>query len=179
MYKSVFTVLIAVTMAALSSWGQRQDDPVIKSVQKAYAQAEAQIAKGEEEQQDLNMMTVNVDQMWPGSGRHTETIKFYFTLDNSEEDFTNTLYLVRKTSRVAVREFLEEYLYDTQEAGKPLLCILTYYTDEGEKQQLRLYFKNGKPYQQVPLEAPTEMQPDYIMKSFENYFSAFRRLINH
>lgn len=131
MYKSVFTVLIAVTMAAPSSWGQRQDDPVIKSVQKAYAQAEAQIAKGEEEQQDLNMMTVNVDQMWPGSGRHTETIKFYFTLDNSEEDFTNTLYLVRKTSRVAVREFLEEYLYDTQEAGKPLLCILTYYTDEG------------------------------------------------
>ena len=176
MRKFIFSISMIV-LAMLSSWGQGQNDPVIKIIQKAYAEAEAQIAMGEEEHQAKNMMTVDIDQMWPGSGRHNEKIQFYFTLDNERGNWGNTLYLVRKTHNVAAREFYEEYLYDIQEKGSPLFCLYTYYNNEGERRQLRLYFNNGKPYKQVPEAAPVELEPDIILGEFGNYYDVFRKLV--
>ena len=154
----LFTLSVATTFAA-------SNNKQIERIRDIYNAVHEHIAMAEEEPMVTNQMSIDIDQMSPGSGPHKEHITFYFTcLDFSEEDqcedgsinWRSDLEFVTQSFNIGAHEYYCEYLYDP-ETGDPLFALFTYDDDEsGQKQSVRYYFDKGKLIQTIPTKISDE-----------------------
>lgn len=173
MKKFVFTIFCCLLLTtAIAGTKVRSNDSHISAVEKKYAIAKQFIAMGEEEEMARNMATLNIDQMWPGTGRHKEQLTFYFDLADGEEGAFNALYLAKHTYNAAVREYELEYLFNG--FGQLLKC-----TAKGPEGTCTYYFEKGEFYKSVPAKAPAEFftSAEGILKEAERIHSIFKAAI--
>ena len=156
-----FTLLLALGTALAVAAGNKQ----MERIRAIYNDVHEHIAMAQEEPMMTNQMTIDINQMYPGSGPHKEHITFYFTcLDFSEEDqredgsinWQSELNFVTQSFNIGAHEYYCEYLYDP-ETGDPLFALFTYDDDEtGQKQSVRYYFDKGKLMQTIPAKISDE-----------------------
>ena len=155
----------------------------INRIKQAYATAQNTIAKADDEPMTRNTFSINIEQMYPGSGPHKEVVQFYFTcLDFSEEDnakdgsinWKSNLYLVRQSYNIAARNFYCEYLFD-METSEPLFYLFTYPDDNANQQTLRVYFDKGKVISTIPDKSMVNAKS--ILQEFKRLQSLFKTAI--
>ena len=149
-----FVLILGIGMA-IAAGNNKQ----IERILAIYNDVHNHIAMAEEEPMMTNQMTIDINQMYPGSGPHKEHITFYFScLDFDEEDqcedgsinWQSDLEFVTQSFNIGGHEFYCEYLYDP-ETGDPLFALFNYDDDEtGQKQSVRYYFDKGKLLQTIP-----------------------------
>ena len=160
--KRILSLTIALAFAIAMTAGNNKQ---IERIRAIYNDVHEHIAMAEEEPMVTNQMSIDIDQMYPGSGPHKEHITFYFTcLDFSEEDqsedgsinWQSDLKFVTQSFNIGAHEYYCEYLYDP-ETGEPLFALFTYDDDEsGQKQSVRFYFDKGKLFQTIPAKISDE-----------------------
>ena len=181
---SLSIVLILGIGMAIAAGNNKQ----IERIRTIYNDVHKQIAMAEEEPMMTNQMTIDINQMYPGSGPHKEHITFYFTcLDFNEEDQINDgsinwqsdLVFVTQSFNIGAHEFYCEYLYDP-ETGDPLFALYNYDDDEtGQKQSIRYYFDKGKLLQTIPAKISDECPTDVINRlyNFQHLQEIFKQVI--
>ena len=156
-----FTLLLALGTALAVAAGNKQ----MERIRAIYNDVHEHINMTKMEPMMTNQMSIDIDQMYPGSGPHKEHITFYFTcLDFSEEDhredgsinWQSELNFVTQSFNIGAHEYYCEYLYDP-ETGDPLFALFTYDDDEtGQKQSVRYYFDKGILMQTIPAKISDE-----------------------
>lgn len=181
-------VCLSLFVAVLcAGWASGADvTKQINRIKQAYATAQNTIAMADEEPMTRNTFTINIDQMYPGSGPHKEVVQFFFTcLDFGEEDtakdgsinWKSTLYFVRHNYNVGASQFYNEYLYDS-ETSDPLFALYTYPDEKtGEKQSFRVYFDKGKVIQTNPGTLPEGMNANKFLSDFKRMQNIFKMVI--
>ena len=116
--KRILSLTIALAFAIAMTAGNNKQ---IERIRAIYNDVHEHIAMAEEEPMVTNQMSIDIDQMYPGSGPHKEHITFYFTcLDFSEEDqsedgsinWQSDLKFVTQSFNIGAHEYYCEYLYD-------------------------------------------------------------------
>ena len=156
-----FTLLLALVTALAVAAGNKQ----MERIRAIYNDVHEHINMSKMEPMMTNQMSIDIDQMYPGSGPHKEHITFYFTcLDFNEDDqcedgsinWQSELNFVTQSFNIGAHEYYCEYLYDP-ETGDPLFALFTYDDDEtGQKQSVRYYFDKGKLMQTIPAKISDE-----------------------
>lgn len=156
-----FTLLLALGTALAVAAGNKQ----MERIRAIYNDVHEHINMSKMEPMMTNQMSIDIDQMYPGSGPHKEHITFYFTcLDFNEDDqcedgsinWRSELNFVTQSFNIGAHEYYCEYLYDP-ETGDPLFALFTYDDDEtGQKQSVRYYFDKGKLMQTIPAKISDE-----------------------
>lgn len=136
--------------AALLRAQQAAPEALIKNIRARYAEAMSnanqQLAGESMEGKNYSQSTFHY--VIPGCGPTTETLSYYYQLnDEPEEDVpTYLLYLVTRKYNVAALQFYEEYLFDP-ETDKPLFVYYkydNYDAPDGAAAEERYYMDDGK-----------------------------------
>ena len=178
-----FALAIGIAMAFAAG-----NNKQIERIRAIYNDVHEHIAMAEEEPMMTNQMTIDINQMYPGSGPHKEHITFYFTcLDFSEEDqredgsinWQSDLQFVTQSFNIGAHEYYCEYLYDP-ETGEPLFALITFDDDEtGQKQSVRYYFDKGKLIQTIPAKVSDEWPTDVNdrLYNFKHLQEIFKKVV--
>ena len=183
MKKTILAVLAALILVPAGLKAQKTDQAIAK-IRKDYAAALEKIntAGGYYEDVFVNCATVNIQEMWSGSGPHKETTEIFYAMGLNEEwTFDRHIFFVRHKSNVSVRDFYTEILYD--ENGKPEFYYYKAYGYDGNALEWRFYWENGKLIRGLapknintddfPDSQPT---PESAYKAAENFISYLTRL---
>lgn len=180
-----FTLLLTLSIAiAFAADNSKQ----IERIRAIYNDVHEHIAMAQEEPMMTNQMTIDINQMYPGSGPHKEHITFYFScLDFSEEDqredgsinWQSDLHFVTQSFNIGAHEYYCEYLFDP-ETGEPLFALITFDDDAtGQKQSVRYYFDKGKLIQTNPTKVSDEWPTDVNdrLYNFKHLQEIFKQVI--
>ena len=179
------TIALAFGIAMAFAAGNNKQ---IERIRAIYNDVHKHIEMAKEEPMMTNQMSIDIDQMYPGSGPHKEHITFYFScLDFSEEDqcedgsinWRSDLHFVTQSFNIGAHEYYCEYLYDP-ETGDPLFALFTYDDDEtGQKQSVRYYFDKGKLFQTIPAKVSDEWPTDVNdrLYNFKHLQEIFKEVI--
>lgn len=175
--KKPFACLLyaALLVFPLGLMAQNTDEAISK-IRKDYALAQEKI-KACGDYYDgifINSATVNIGEMWGGSGPHAKKTEVFYVMGTDEEwSFDRTVFFVRNKYNVSVREFYTEILYD--EKGYPEFFFHKAFGYDGKPLEWRFYWKNGKLVRQLaPETIDTEIFPDSVPTPQEAYDQAVR-----
>ncbi len=178
MKRIVFFMLLCAMGAGMAV--AQNVDTKIAQIRQLYSEAQELIGFADIEPNTRNTFSINIDQMYPGSGPHKEKIDFFFTCldlhEDDESDYLNwhsTLYLVRHSFNIGGHKYYNEYLYDI-ESGDPVFALLTNVYDEKENEAVRVYLNKGKVLKIVP---SSELDIDLLIKNFEYMKNLFHQTI--
>ncbi len=137
--------LIATTLLSASSFAQKGVDKDIEEIRKQYSEAlESLQYRTDEEYPARNLVTVNSDEMWPGSGGHKTSTTIFFDVDLDEgAGIVRTPFFARVKYNIAARNYYYEVLFD-RDGGKPLFYYTKIETYDKGPVECRYYYKNGK-----------------------------------
>ncbi|MDO4511890.1 MAG: hypothetical protein Q4B68_08755 [Bacteroidales bacterium] len=174
MRKSVITLLFLSLMWTSASADMKQ----VRAIEKEYEKVAEAITMAEDDEMTRNMATINVDQMWPGSGRHKEEITLYFDLETNAEGFSNRLIAAHHKYNIGAEEFELEYLFDAANASCPSLCVA-----KERRADCRFYFVDGKFHKRSKSKLPVSYftNPPEILKDAARIYRIFECTIvqNH
>ena len=132
-----------------------------------------------------NYMTATLHYVIPACGQTTETLSYYYLLDDNNEsgEMAYNLYLVTRKYNVAVRNFYEEYLYDTNTAH----CLFVYkkydiYAGDGiESAEERYYMHDGQIIWKTLSENAQvdEEEETRVKKACYSIMQGFAYVVNH
>lgn len=159
---------------------------IIKDIRAQYAEAQAmaqqQLTTDDWNQQSFTSATVHY--MLPGCGPTTETIHYFYLLDDDvdeEGEWTpksNELYFVTRKYNIAARQFYEEYLFD-RSTQHPLFVFYTYDTyDSDVKAEERYYFHDGQVVWQT-VNGQAEPNEQAMLHQCDCLLTAFKLQVNH
>ena len=159
-------------------------EAVIKDIRSQYTEAmeKAQRQLTDDNQTEPSYTTSTLHYMRPGCGTTTETLYFFYELEEGKEpgEYRNSLYLCTRRFNVAPRQFYEEYLFDPQ-TQEPLFVYLRYETYEGENAvaEERYYFHDGQIVWKIINQYGDSANEGLIQGTCSALLSAFTYLVNH
>lgn len=175
----LFTVCVLVVVAAAA----QNPDPVIASIDEAYAEAKAMIKKNAKSD---GCMTSTINYYVPGQGRTTETLNFYSRTvrgnylmvdEDSEPHFHYyPLYFVTRDYNIGKKKYHEEFLYDSK-TERPIFALTQDYDEQGKRFDRRFYFQGSSVYTMLGPEptANTDMLVYYWAEELKHGFDDLMR----
>lgn len=134
--------LLLLLICAMQNFAQ-SDDRKIEEIRRIYQQTNQQITQAEKNfsESEIFLSELVVNQggtMYPAVGNFRETVKFYYTYGNREQNpYPDRLLKITISTRRSAIEESAEYLFNP--AGQ----LIFYFGRDGETQN-RLYFAAGK-----------------------------------
>ena len=186
--KRILSLTFALAIGIAMAFAAGNNNKQIERIRAIYNGVHEHIAMAEEEPMTTNQMTIDINQMYPGSGPHKEHITFYFScLDFDEDDqcedgsinWHSDLEFVTQSFNIGAHEYYCEYLYDP-ETGDPLFALFTYDDDvTGQKQSVRYYFDKCKLIQTIPAKVSDEWPTDVNdrLYNFKHLQEIFKKVI--
>lgn len=173
MMKSLRLILLtASTVIALAS-GAQQADPVVTSINSAYAQAKESIKANKRMGND---MVTTIHYYVPGKGRTTETVKFFFyttqgifALTPLGEDRTfhyYPLFFITREYNIGDRKYYEEYLFESSDEHL-IYASTQHYDEQGKRIDRKFYFKEGNVHAVTGPAATQRIQEDVYYQAME------------
>ncbi len=161
MKKIILAILASLIL--FPAWLKAQNtEKAIAKIRKDYAAAQEKVKTTGDYYDGLfiNCASVNIHEMWGGSGPHQEKTEVFYQMGTDEEwSFDRTIFFVRNKYNVSVREFYTEILYD--ENGKPEFYYYKAFGYDGNPLEWRFYWENGKLIRSLaPNNIDTETFPD-------------------
>lgn len=145
MKKNFIIVALTFFLTIPSLLLAQNTDKTVAKIRKDYAAAMEKIKFSGDYYDNLyiNSIVVNVNEMWGGSGPHSEKTEIYYNMGNDESwSMDRTVFFVRSKWNVSVREFFVEILYN--EKGLPEFYFYKLYGYDGKPYEFRYYWENGK-----------------------------------
>lgn len=173
--KNTFLLLfLAALLVPLPGLKAQNTNEAIDKIRMDYALAHERIkaCKDFYDGMFINSATVNISEMWGGSGPHQEKTEIFYLMGTDEAwSFDRTVFFVRNKYNVSVREFYTEILYDEQ--GKPEFYYHKAFGYDGKPLEWRFYWNNGKLIRKlVPQDIDNEAFPDEIPDPKKAYKTA-------
>ncbi len=160
--KKIMIVVIAALILFPAGLKAQNTEKAIAKIRKDYATALEKIKASGDFYDDVfvNCATINIHEMWGGSGPHQEKTEVFYQMGTDEAwSFDRTVFFVRNKYNVSVREFYTEILYDEQ--GKPEFYYHKAFGYDGKPLEWRFYWNNGKLIRKlVPQDIDNEAFPE-------------------
>ena len=160
--KKILLAIFAALILVPAGLKAQNTEKAIAKIRKDYAAAQEKVKTTGDYYDGLfiNCASVNIHEMWGGSGPHQEKTEVFYQMGTDEEwSFDRTIFFVRNKYNVSVREFYTEILYD--ENGKPEFYYYKAFGYDGNPLEWRFYWENGKLIRSLaPNNIDTETFPD-------------------
>ena len=147
----ILALLMGLAVPTMAQSKNKKVEDRIQLAREKYAEALENIAYQMDEGTPANYTTVVRKQNWAAVGERTDKMEFYYNeIEEEGEPYPvgYALLMARRTYNIAVRDHLEEYLYDDN--GKPLFFFTRFQefisgVDYFPTFEIRLYFdENGE-----------------------------------
>ena len=138
MKKNFIIVALTFFLTIPSLLLAQNTEEAVAKIRKNYATAMEKIKFAGDYHDNLyvNSIVMNVNEMWGGSGPHSEKIEVYYNMGNDDSwSMDRTVFFVRKKWNVAEREFFVEILYN--EKGLPEFYFYKVYGYDGTPYEFR------------------------------------------
>ena len=179
--KKILLAILASLILFPAGLKAQNTEKAIAKIRKDYAAAQEKVKTAGDYYDGLfiNCASVNIQEMWGGSGPHAEKTEIFYIMGNDEEwSFDRTLFFVRSKWNVAPREFFLEILYD--EKGQPEFYFFKAPGYDGNNYEFRYYWENGKLVRSlVPKSVPDEASLSGDCPTAEEAWKAALKFVNY
>ena len=145
MKRIILVALVALILAPAGLKAQKTDQAIAK-IRKDYATAMEKVKAVGDYYDNIfvNSTTLNILEMWSGSGPHKVNTVIYYSMGLDDEwSFDRNVFFVRSKWNVAPREYLLEILFDP-DTGNPEFYFYRVMGYDGKAYEYRFYWENGK-----------------------------------